>query len=159
MIPFKYALDLENLTNYFNQSETKLSHELNDRIKLERRARIAYSVFNQTMFNYRQYIEGIFNEFSLQVAVYDEADNFYNSNYTQLNYPFENRKTEIETGIHIENMTWKTNYSWSSFDVYFKRSQTCLQPTFIDQLTYLYDIWEFIWYDVFQIYDREPTAA
>ena len=87
--------------------------------------------YEQSQGGYIERINKIFSEFDVDLVVYDEIENFRNSNHDQFNYPFDKRKTKISSYVFdvkpVENQDG--NYQIPLEILSFRQSFACLEPS------------------------------
>lgn len=95
--------------------------------------------------NFKEYLQTKFDQFDFKVVVYDEVEDFRDYDHELFDYPYLDRKTQISSqkiNIDLDETTYE--YTYNIEDIYFQISQTCLEPSPLDQFKFASNLYKHI---------------
>ena len=104
-----------------------------EKLKKVKSQLLAWKSFNET---YRKRVKSKFQEYEVELVVYDEVEYFYDHDHRSFNYPYVNRK-EFLSFWKFDPFLPKTagtyaDYVYPRNTLQFQKSVVCLEESYMD---------------------------
>lgn len=97
----------------------------------------------------------------LEVVIYDESEYFRDYKHPDFMYPWINRKTVAQSEkfkYSRKTIIFDKDYEYNFLQAKFQRSETCLEPHFMDQMNFIGDLYE-SFHDIIQILGSKDASS